>query len=63
MLEMAGAAFDFELVNDYRIKYVAYLDLLGFRQLVRRCGQDEGKREGGWSKSSFLAGQTLHTTD
>jgi hypothetical protein len=37
---MAGAAFDLDLVNNYRLKYVAYLDLLGFRQLVGRSGQD-----------------------
>jgi hypothetical protein len=31
---------DLELVNDYSSKYVAFLDLLGFRELVRRSGQD-----------------------
>ncbi len=31
---------DLDLVNDYREKYVVFLDLLGFRELVRKIGQD-----------------------
>jgi hypothetical protein len=31
---------DLDLVNDYREKYVAFLDLLGFRALVTKIGQD-----------------------
>lgn len=31
---------DLDLVNDYREKYVVFLDLLGFRELVKKIGQD-----------------------
>jgi len=31
---------DIDLVNDYREKYVLYLDLLGFSKLVEKVGQD-----------------------
>jgi len=37
---MEGEVLDIELVNNYREKYVAFLDLLGFRELVKRSGQD-----------------------
>jgi len=35
-----GEIIDSDLVNDYRTKYVAFLDLLGFRALVKRSGLD-----------------------
>lgn len=35
-----GEIIDGDLVNDYRTKYVAFLDLLGFRKLVERSGAD-----------------------
>lgn len=31
---------DFQLVNNYRAKYVAFLDLLGFGNAVKRIGKD-----------------------
>jgi hypothetical protein len=31
---------DLDLVNDYREKYVVFLDLLGFRELVKKIGKD-----------------------
>jgi hypothetical protein len=37
---MEGHAMDLDLINDYRRKYVVFLDLLGFRELVKRSGQD-----------------------
>jgi hypothetical protein len=37
---MAGEPIDFDLVNDYREKYVTFLDLLGFSELVNRVGGD-----------------------
>lgn len=36
---------DLDLVNDYGPKYVAFLDLLGFRHLVKRSGQDVLERQ------------------
>lgn len=35
-----GEVIDTGLVNDYRTKYVAFLDLLGFRELVKQSGTD-----------------------
>jgi len=35
-----GEVIDTDLVNNYRTKYVAFLDLLGFRELVKRSGAD-----------------------
>jgi hypothetical protein len=35
-----GEIMDMDLVNNYPTKYVAFLDLLGFRQLVKRSGAD-----------------------
>ncbi len=37
---MGHEHIDFDLVNDYRAKYVVFLDLLGFRELVKKIGQD-----------------------
>lgn len=31
---------DFDLVNDYGEKYIVFLDLLGFREIVKKIGQD-----------------------
>jgi hypothetical protein len=39
-----GEIIDMDLVNNYPIKYVAFLDLLGFRQLVKRSGADVVER-------------------
>jgi hypothetical protein len=35
---------DLKLVNDYREKYVVFLDLLGFSELVKKIGQDVMER-------------------
>ena len=35
-----GEVIDTDLVNNYPTKYVAFLDLLGFRELVKRSGAD-----------------------
>jgi len=35
-----GEIIDIDLVNNYRTKYVVFLDLLGFRELVKRSGGD-----------------------
>ena len=35
-----GEIIDTDLVNNYRRKYVAFLDLLGFRALVKRSAAD-----------------------
>lgn len=35
-----GEIFDMGIVNDYRTKYVVFLDLLGFRELVKRSDAD-----------------------
>jgi hypothetical protein len=35
-----GEIIDMDLVNDYRTKYVVFLDLLGFSALVERSGTD-----------------------
>jgi hypothetical protein len=35
-----GEPIDTTLVNDYRTKYVVFLDLLGFSELVKRSGAD-----------------------
>jgi hypothetical protein len=35
-----GEIIDMDSVNNYPTKYVAFLDLLGFRQLVKRSGAD-----------------------
>lgn len=43
MLE-EGEIIDTDLVNNYRTKYVAFLDLLGFRELVKRSGGDVQER-------------------
>ncbi len=32
--------FDLDLVNNYREKYVVFLDLLGFREVVKKIGRD-----------------------
>jgi hypothetical protein len=40
----SGEKIDESLVNDYRIKYVVFLDLLGFSDLVERIGQDVTER-------------------
>jgi hypothetical protein len=40
MLLEPGEFLDEKLVNDYRTKYVVFLDLLGFSALVDRIGQD-----------------------
>jgi AraC-like DNA-binding protein len=37
---MASEPIDFDLVNDDRKKYVVFLDLLGFSELVNRAGGD-----------------------
>jgi hypothetical protein len=37
---MEQERIDLDLVNDYRAKYVVFLDLLGFRELVKKIGQD-----------------------
>ena len=37
---MEQEKIDFDLVNDYREKYVVFLDLLGFREVVNRIAQD-----------------------
>jgi len=37
---MAQEQIDLDLVNNYREKYVIFLDLLGFRELVKKIGQD-----------------------
>jgi len=37
---MAQEHIDLDLVNNYRAKYVVFLDLLGFRELVKKIGQD-----------------------
>ncbi len=42
---MAEERIDFDLVNDYREKYVAFLDLLGLSDLVNRAGRDLGAKE------------------
>lgn len=40
MALLENERIDFDLVNDYREKYVVFLDLLGFGALVNRIGQD-----------------------
>lgn len=35
-----GEIIDTDLVNNYPTKYVVFLDLLGFRELVKRTGAD-----------------------
>jgi hypothetical protein len=39
-MSMEQESFDLDLVNDYREKYVVFLDLLGFRAVVKKVGQD-----------------------
>lgn len=39
-----GPESDLDLVNNYREKYVAFLDLLGFGDLLERIGQDVRER-------------------
>jgi hypothetical protein len=40
MAVMEHETFDLDLVNDYREKYLVFLDLLGFREVVKKIGQD-----------------------
>lgn len=37
---MTNEPMDLDLVNNYREKYVAFLDLLGFSGLVNKVGED-----------------------
>jgi hypothetical protein len=39
-----GETMDLDLVNDYKVKYVIFLDLLGFSALVERAGKDVVER-------------------
>ena len=41
---MEQESIDFNLVNDYQVKYVVFLDLLGFSELVKKIGQDVMER-------------------
>jgi hypothetical protein len=44
MLLEDGEQVDTALVNDYGTKYVVFLDLLGFSELVKRSGADVVER-------------------
>jgi hypothetical protein len=44
MIQNSSPRIDLDLVNDYREKYVVFLDLLGFRKLIKKIGNDVSER-------------------